>query len=200
MTSRRGLLLLGAVVLLVAGLWAFGRGGEAPAPVVTVERVVPVDARATADRVLAALKAKDGPALAALVHPDGVRMSPSAFVDIDADQRLSPAEITVFWHDPKPRLWGHAEGSGDPIELAPAGYAERYIVDHDYAGVAVGVNGATARGTTVDNAASVYPGATRIEYFRQGAEPMDWSALRLVLAPVGNDWRLVGIIHDAWAP
>jgi hypothetical protein len=62
------------------------------------------------------------------------------------------------------------------------------------------VNGDTSRGTTVDNAASVYPGATRIEYFREGADATDWSALRLVLVPVGGDWRLVGIIHDEWTP
>lgn len=202
MGSRRGLvLLIGAIALFVAGVWLFGRGGESPAPVVTVEHVVPAgDARTTADQALAALKAKDGAALAALVHPDGVRISPSAYVDIEADQRLSPAEIAVFWSDSKPRAWGHAEGSGAAIELTPAAYAARYIVDHDYAAGAVSVNGDTARGTTVDNAASVYPGATRVEYFRQGAEPMDWSALRLVMVPVGDKWRLVGIIHDAWAP
>lgn len=194
---RRGLLLLfGALALLAAGLWLSGRSQ----PQVAAVAAPASDARATADRALAALRARDGAALAALVHPDGVRLSPSGFVDIEGDQRLTPAEVAALWNDPNVRLWGHAEGSGDPIDLAPAAYAARYILDNDYATATVSENGDTARGTTVDNAAQVYPGATRIEYFRQGAEPMDWSALRLVLQPVAGEWRLVGIIHDEWAP
>lgn len=158
------------------------------------------DAHATADRVLAVLKVKDGPALAALVDDRGVRLTPSAFVDVAADQVLSPAEVRAFWTDRASRVWGYIEASGDPIDLTPAAYAARYILDHDYANATVSVNGNTDRGTTTDNTATAYPGATRVEYFRQGSDPLDWSALRLVLAPAGNGWRLIGIIHDEWTP
>jgi hypothetical protein len=206
--SKRWLVPTLGLLVVAFGVWllVFNRGPAAapgPGPVsapVAVAAAQASEPRATADRVVAAIRAHDGAALAALVHPDGVRLSPSAFVDIEADQRLSPSAVAALWTDATPQVWGVAEASGDPIELTPAAYVGRYILDHDYANATVSVNGDTSRGTTVDNAASVYPGATRIEYFREGADATDWSALRLVLVPVGGDWRLVGIIHDEWTP
>jgi hypothetical protein len=209
MTSRRWqVALAGAVLLLVLGWLMLGRHDETPNTVPAIAAASPPsavaakrdDARATADRIVAALQARDGPALAALVHPDGVRLSPSAFVDVDADVRLTAADVAALWQDPQVRHWGDAEASGDPIELSGADYARRYIVDHDYSAATVSENAVANRGTTIDNAATIYPGATRIEYLRQGADATDWSALRLILVPVDGQWRLVGIVHDQWAP
>jgi hypothetical protein len=206
MGAKRWLVPVLAVVIvgMVAWLSMFDRG-----PALTPARTAPPvvthvdpqsEARATADRALAALQARDGLALAAIVHPDGVRMSPSAFVDIDADQRLLPDEVATLWAEKTSRVWGVAEASGEPIDLTPAAYFDRHVLDHSYDAADVTVNGDTSRGTTVDNAASVYPGAVRVEYFRPGADATDWSALRLVLLPVNGKWWLVGIIHDEWTP
>ena len=156
--------------------------------------------RATADRALVALRARDGASLAAIVHPDGVRFSPSAFVDTDADLRLSPKEVAGLWTEKTSRVWGVAEASGEPINLTAAAYVDRYVLNHDYVAAEVSVNGDTSRGTTVDNAASVYPGGVRVEYFRAGTDATDWSALRLVLLPDDGKWWLAGIIHDEWTP
>jgi hypothetical protein len=160
----------------------------------------PVDARATADRVLVALKAHDGAGLAELVDSHGVRLSPSAFVDVADDQVLSPNEVRVLWTTTDRRIWGHSEGTGDAIILTPAAYVSRHVLDHDFSDVKVSVNADTDRGTSTNNASEVYPGATRVEYFRQGNDPLDWSVLRLVLIPVDDGWRLLGIIHDEWTP
>ena len=160
------------------------------------------DVRAVADRVLAALKAHDGAGLAGLVHPEkGVRFSPSAFVDPAADQVFPAAAMAGFWADGTARVWGAADGSGDPIRLTPAAYAARFVMDRDYAAAVVSIDADRVRGNTVDNAAAVYPGSRRVEYFiaGQGADAaFDWSALRLVFERSGGRWWLVGVIHDQW--
>jgi len=197
-----------ALALAAAGtlswLLMFARGSAlVPAGAVpsVATRVDPQsEPRATADRALVALRAHDGPALALIVHPDGVRFSPSAFVDSDADLRLSPKEVAALWTEKTSRVWGVAEASGEPIDLTAAAYVDRYVLDHDYIAAEISVNGNTSRGTTVDNAASVYPGGVRVEYFRTGTDATDWSALRLVLLPDDGKWWLVGIIHDEWTP
>ena len=41
-----------------------------------------------------------------------------------------------------------------------------------------------------------------MEYYFSGFDPqyggMDWRSLRLVFAPHGEGWALVGIVHDEW--
>lgn len=199
------IILVGLAVLAVTAAWLFMTRSAVPprAEMMTAESAIvprPVDARTTADRVLVALKTNDGAMLAELVDSDGVRLSPSAFVDVAGDQVLSRAEVRVLWTTTARRIWGHAEGSGDAIDLTPAAYVSRYVLDHDFSNVKVSVNADTDRGTSTNNASKVYPGATRVEYFRQGNDPLDWSVLRLVLIPVDDGWRLVGIIHDEWTP
>ena len=85
------IIVLALSALAVAGAWLFVTQSAAPPQpdMTTAEStVVPrlADARATADQVLAALKANNGAALAQLVDQDGVRLSPSAFVDVADDQ------------------------------------------------------------------------------------------------------------------
>ncbi len=199
------IILVGLLVLGVAAAWMFMTRSAVPpvAEMKTAESTVAsrlLDVRATADRVVAALKTKDGAMLAELLDSQGVRLSPSAFVDVADDQVLSAAEVRVLWTTTGRRIWGHSGGSGDAIDLTPADYVSRHVLDHDYSDAKVSVNADTSLGTSANNASEVYPGATRVEYFREGNDPLDWSMLRLVLMPAGDGWRLVGIIHDEWTP
>ena len=165
----------------------------------------PASVRNTSDDVLAAFQAGDGKRLALLVHPEkGVRFSPSAYVDLDNDIAMSRLQVEAFWADSNIYVWGYAEGTGDPIELTPAAYAERYILDRDYSNpLSVKINDDhTAGTTTVNNAADVYPLATRVQYFIDpGAgtlkEGEDWTALRLVFENAQDSQFLIAVIHDA---
>ena len=101
-------------------------------------------------------------------------------------------------------LWGYAEGTGDPIEMTPAAYGERYVLDRDYSNQSsVKVNDDQTVGTTTgNNATVVYPTATRVEYyFDPGSgtskEGEDWTALRLVFENAQGSWLLIAVIHDA---
>lgn len=154
-----------------------------------------------AGAVLAALKAKDGARLAALVHPQkGVRFSPYAFIDPQHDVVMNRAEVEQFWTDTAPRTWGTQDGTGAPINLTPSQYAQRFILDRDFATApSVNINNDQATGNSLNNAAQVYPSGTRIEYYLPPtAGGIDWRALRLVLEQQGPVWYLVGIIHDEW--
>lgn len=206
MKSRlRSVILIGLTVLGAAAAWLFvTRSTVPPRAEMMIETSAgmprPADARTAADQVLLALKARNGAMLAELIDSDGVRLSPNAFVNVADDQVLSPDEVRVLWTTTTRRIWGHSEGSGNVIHLTSASYFSRYVLDHDYSDAKVGVNADTDRGTSSNNASKVYPGATRVEYFWQGNEPLNWSILRLVLLPVDGSWRLVGIIHDEWTP
>jgi hypothetical protein len=161
-------------------------------------------ARATANAILGAFAARNGQRLASFVHPTkGLRFSPSAFVNPSEDVVLSRSQIASFWTDPKIYLWGYAESTGDPIELTPRAYADKFILDHSYARAPyVSVNNDRSLGTTRNNAAEIYSTATRVEYYIPPSkqDALDWAAIRLVLEQVGGSWRLVGVIHDMWSP
>jgi len=163
-------------------------------------------ARNAADTVIASLVAKDGGKLAAFVHPkQGVRFSPSAYVNVASDVVLSQDQVRSLWTDPTIRRWGYAEGSGAPIEMSSAAYAKRYVLDRDFShAMSVSINNDQAAGTTSNNAAEFYPQATRVEYVVDPSvsDPRrvnEWAALRLVLEKDRGCWVLIGIIHDAWS-
>ena len=159
-----------------------------------------------AAQVVTAFSGHDGSALAALVHPDkGVRFSPSAYVDLETDRVVSRDRIARLWQDTQVYQWGYAEGSGDPITLTAADYLDRYVSDRPYAAAGnVLIDSDRTLGTTVNNAATVYPLGRRVEYLVTPPEgqgdPNDWGALRLVFEPSGDRWYLVGVIHDTWSP
>jgi hypothetical protein len=161
--------------------------------------------RETADDVVAAFQARDGARLAAFVHPvKGVRFSPSAYVDVNQDRVFPRDRIAGFWTDTTTYPWGYADGSGNPIELTPAAYANRYILDRDFSRApSVNIDADRAAGTTRNNAGEVYPAATRVEYYIEPSGGTggghDWAALRLVFEDVDGSWRLVGVIRDEWS-
>jgi hypothetical protein len=193
------LFILATGVALALALSACGRAQE-PSPAAAGP-----DVRQAAGAVLAAFAARDGERLASLVHPGkGVRFSPYAFVDPQSDRVLSLIQVRTLWTDTQTYTWGFEDATGDPIQLTPAQYVERFVMDRDFGHPSsIEVNHDHARGNTVNNAATVYPNGTRVEYsiapvVGTGAAQLDWAALRLVFEQVGGQWFLVAVIHDEW--
>jgi hypothetical protein len=152
-----------------------------------------------------AFNVRDGEKLAALVHPEkGVRFSPSAYVDIQSDMLFTNVQVKQFWTDTNIYTWGFAEGTGEPIRMAPSQYSRVYILSRDFLNPSsINVNSDRASGNTQNIAASVYPGGIRVEYYiepsiRDNILQNDWAALRLVFERQGNSWFLVAVIHDEW--
>lgn len=157
-----------------------------------------------AEKVLMALKNKDGEALASFAHPTkGVRFSPYGHISISNDIRLLPSEIEEAFTSIEKRTWGAYDGSGEPITLTFSDYAQRFVYDQDFLNAPQkATDEILGTGNTLINIAEVYPSATFIEYHFPGFDPqysgIDWKSLRLVFEKMDTGWYLVGIIHDQW--
>ena len=149
-------------------------------------------AREAAMEVIPALKSRDMKVLAKWAHPyQGVRFSPSVFVNPETDQVWSAAELPAWFEDKTPRVWGSSEswrdykqrGSSRPtyslIRMTPAEYFERYIFDRDYSqGAKIHItDNRKSRPAQPDegdipasygnNVAGIYPTATQVVFFFQ---------------------------------
>ncbi len=160
---------------------------------------------AAATSAVAAIRDRDFDALADRAHPEkGVRFTPYAYVQPDADRSLLPAAIRAAGQDTAAYRWGTFDGTGGPIMLTAAEYFDRFVYDADFAAVEqVGYGGdRIGRGNSIDNAAEVYPDGTVVEYHFPGFDPdfggMDWRSLRLVFEQWDSRWYLVAVIHDEW--
>jgi hypothetical protein len=155
--------------------------------------------------VAAALKTRDGRQLAALTHPTkGVRFSSSAFVRVDSDVVVSRRDVERLFADTTKRVWGHADGTGDPLHSTFADYYRRYVYPVDFAAAPeVRYNQGPARaGNTPSNLRTAYPGAQWAELHFPGFDPkydgMDWQSLWLVFEPHAGEWFLTGVVHGSW--
>lgn len=154
--------------------------------------------------VLTAIKNYDTEKLADAIHPDkGVRFSPYGYVDIDSDLVFTAGEVKNLADDSKTYLWGHYDGSGEPIELNFQDYYRKFIYDADFINAEqVGYNKVLGHGNSLNNSFEVYKDSIIVEYHFSGFDPryegMDWRSLRLVFEKKDNLWYIVGIIHDQW--
>jgi hypothetical protein len=159
---------------------------------------------ARAAETVAALKKRDGAALAALAHPTkGVRFTPYPFVSTARDVVLMRADLTNAYTDTKTRTWGVTDGKGDPITLTFADYNTRYIYSRDFATAAkTSFNKPIGSGNSIDNTADAYPNAVLFEAYDPGPDPamesVRWQSVRLLFEDVGGAWFLVGVVHGEW--
>mgnify|MGYP001049093882 CR=1 FL=1 len=158
----------------------------------------------TAADLIKALSSKNADAIADLVHPtQGVRFTPYTYVSLESDLVFSQEEMRSFFKDQKVYLWGHYDGSGDPINLTPSQYYDKFVYAKDYVNAKqVGYNQVLSSGNALENQFEVYSNPIVVEYYFPGFNPdyegMDWRSLRLVFESYQNDWKLVGIINNQW--
>lgn len=150
-----------------------------------------------------ALAQHDFARLAELAHPQkGIRFSPYPYVS-DDQVVLTADELSSAYSDTTSRLWGHYDGSGEPIQLTFAQYFERFIYSADFANPEqIGYNKVLQESNSINNIPEYYPQAEFVEYHFSGFDPqyegMDWQSLRLVFEKVDGRYYLVGIVHAQW--
>ena len=157
-----------------------------------------------AEHILTAMKNANIEALSAFVHPEeGVRLSPYGYVNVETDRVLTPPQMLRMVNDSTRYLWGHYDGTGDPIRLSFSEYLGAFCYDKDFIEAPEKTyQKIINRGNTLNNAREVYPDAIILEYHFPGFEPdyggMDWESLRIVLKEFSGQLYLTGIIHDQW--
>jgi hypothetical protein len=154
------------------------------------------------DAVVVALKNHDMATVAFFTHPGKkLRLAPYPYLT-PADQRFSASSVGGLFSDPTVRLWGHYDGSGNPINKTFTNYYPEFVWKHDFtdAGIIVGENVRIHTAQLSTNWASVYPGRAYVEYTYPGTAAnsnMDWHSLILVwLKDVNGVWRLVCVTND----
>lgn len=158
----------------------------------------------TSLEVVALLKDKDMVNLSGYVHPNkGLRFSPYFYTDIQNDQTFTVLEVGTLDQNTDTFVWGHYDGSGEPIHLTFNDYYSEFIYDEDFINPQlIGNNIALGSGNTLDNVAEAYPNGQFTEFHFQAIDPqyagIDWRSLRLVFEQDNGLWYLVGIIHGQW--
>jgi hypothetical protein len=157
----------------------------------------------TAQTILHLLKNKDMKTLSKHVHPEhGLLFSPYVYVYPEDAILLKASEVENFLEDQEKYVWGTHDGSGEPIELTPSEYYEKFIYNLNYHTVDPIINEVHQRGNAINNIKEVFPEATVVEFHVEGTEKysgMDWGSLNLVFQEDKNGvFYLVAIVHDRW--
>ena len=206
-------IVLGAGLLLAAlhfdwlpGVHAFiaYQPDSSPSPSAPVdEEIDSADLLGRAMEVAKLMRDRDWTSLAAVIHPeDGVTFTPYSYVT-DRDQVFTPAQIAAFGSDSSQYLWGYFDGVGDPMELTPMEYFDRFVFNADYTQAPfLIVNRVLSRGNSLENVADAYPDCQFVEFYydmlEEEYEGFDWCALKLVFRPYEGELMLVGVIHSQW--
>jgi hypothetical protein len=165
----------------------------------------PEAARRTAQEavadVLDALSRADFTRLAAHVGEEGLTVSPYVMLDKE-DVRLSRAEVARCGEDPRLRLWGHYDGSGDPIEATCGDYFRKLVWDADYRKAdEILYNEPRQRGLEPNNNHAFAANGIVVElHFRESPEGVEpyraWKSLRLVFRRGDQGLSLIAITQD----
>lgn len=151
-----------------------------------------------------AIKNKDANKLAGIAHPEkGVRFSPYQHVDTEKDVVFSSSQLLKFFVSSEKRSWGNYDGSGEPINMVPSDYYNKFIYDVDFSSAPeVSYNRIIGQGNIINNISESYPGSIVVEYHFAGFDPqyegMDWRSLHLVYEEKNSRWYLTGIVHGQW--
>ena len=209
-------LILGCALGLSRSQMAKPEGGASVPPAILVPQAdtsrgdapPPTDSNApllmAGTAVLQALKGQDIETLSALTDPErGVTFTPYSTVDARSDLTFLPDQLAQAAANHTQYIWGHAQGSGEPIELTLSDYLKRFVYNADYLTAPfIGVNHVIASGNSLENVSQAYPDGYFIEYYFPGLDAansgLDWCALKTVFHWSGGAYRLTGLIHSEW--
>lgn len=156
------------------------------------------------EELLLTLKNKQPKKFSTYIHPvKGVRISLDAFIDVNHDLKFTAQKFDQLESNKKKLVFGHADGSGDPILLTLFQYFNKSLYQHDFMNAKkIIFNQNTNMGNSINNVFKVYPKAIVVDYYFPGFDPnlngMDWVSRRFVYEEYEGKWYLVGIIHDHW--
>ncbi|MDD4715122.1 MAG: hypothetical protein PHT34_01015 [Oscillospiraceae bacterium] len=154
--------------------------------------------------VLEAIKARDYPALAHMIHPEkGVVFTPYSSVDLTANLKFTRTQIGALAGNSQTYVWGVYDGAGNPIKMTMSEYFEKFVFNTDYtAAPVIGVNKIIQSGNSLENVQKVFPTAQFVEFHYPSLDPekegMDWCSLKVVFESYQNTYKVVALIHSQW--
>lgn len=159
-----------------------------------------------ANSVLEAIHNKNYKKLSTYIDPQkGVVFSPYAYVDesVLKENHFTKQSIISFGESKNKKLWGYADGSGDPINMTMGEYIDRYVYDNEFLHVKnIRANQSLFKKSNgVDNSLKYFPGKTFVDYYKkpkEGETEFDWSNLRLIFNQEGNNLYLIAVVHHQW--
>jgi len=193
--------------ILIAGMiytfTGFSIFGAYQRKTVAIDEAESADMTMLAYRVLEYIKDEDFTALSHIVHPDyGVVFSPYATINLSTDRRFSVEQIAMLGSDNDTYVWGIYNGSGEPIELTPAEYFEKFVSAADFINAPIiGINHIIRSGNALENITDIFPGVNFIDFHIPGGESADelsWSSLRLGFEEYDGYFHLIVVIYSTW--
>ena len=152
--------------------------------------------------ILDDIKARDYAALSRAVHPEyGVVFSPYATITLPS-KMFTAAQISAFGSDAASYAWGVLDGSGEPIQMTPNDYFDRFVFDKDFTTApAVGIDHVVRSGNALENIKETFPDIRFVDFHIPGDEctgGMGWSSLRLGFEEYNGELMLTVIVHSEW--
>ena len=192
--------LITNVMFALTGFYFFGSN---QVRTVSIESADSADMTVLAYKVLEYIKDDDFVALSHVVHPEyGVVLSPYATINLTTDRRFSAEQIAVLDTDTNIYVWGVYNGRGEPIELTPTEYFEKFVPASEFFDAAIiGINQIVRSGNALENITDVFPNVQFIDFHLSGGELMeefDWSSLRLGFEEYDGYYKLITISYSTW--
>lgn len=155
--------------------------------------------------VLETLEQKDFNKLSAYIDPVlGVIFSPYSYIDENSKKNhFSKQQIIDFGKSNNEKIWGYADGSGEPINLSFKQYIDSYVYDADFLHVTnVEANKSLFKKSNgIDNSLQEFPGKTFVDYYKKpkaGESEFDWKNLRLIFNEREGKYYLIAVVHNQW--
>ncbi|MCU7694530.1 hypothetical protein ACFSPU_07695 [Haoranjiania flava] len=154
--------------------------------------------------VLETLEQKNFDKLASYVDPVlGVVFAPYSFIENSRQNHFTKDDVVKFGKSNTRRIWGYADGSGEPINLSFKEYIDEYVYDADFLMLtSVEANKSLFRKSNgVDNSLQKFPGKTFVDYYKKpkaGESEFDWKNLRLIFNEREGHYYLIAVVHNEW--
>ncbi|MBS3681417.1 ankyrin repeat domain-containing protein [Ornithinibacillus massiliensis] len=164
-----------------------------------------------AETVFDLLATRNMTELANHVHPEkGVVFAP--FLQLNSTPLTEEHEPVIFQANEISGLlqnktvyhWGDHGSSGLPIDMSPAEYLDNYVyTKQEPDSIFINQQDLSGPEFFTDIIRGEYPDAHMVQYSFNETIPGDdlsWLQLTLIFEPYNNEWKLVGILHNAWTP
>lgn len=155
------------------------------------------------DSVLPLMEAKDYAGIARFIGDEGIFFSPYGLADTTKSKVLSRQQYLELVKNNKQVLWGHADGTGDPIRLSIPQYFKKYVYDVAFLKAEqTAVNKLIDPDSSFSKVPAVFANHPFVQFYFSGFnkeyEGMDWKSLLLVFKQQQSTYYLVAVIHNQW--